>query len=217
MRRWQMIQQGLRSLFLMVLILASCAAPGSDNPQQGCGGTEASVSCLNILSIVPKNSAANTSNVDAFVHVCSRDPVTGQPTSFETLTDHSADVAFSNTKFPKALGTFDIRIIGYSVFYERNGPCPSPSVAQACPSLAPLSVQETIVVPAGGTVTRGLKFVPLEVKLVYAGNFDVRLPIPVLSYTALYVFTAQTIGLNDTFTVEANREFTIADFDTCSR
>ena len=211
MRRWQMTQQGLKSLFLVALILASCSAPGSNNPAEGCTGTEAFVSCLNILSVVP----TTTSNVDAFVHVCSRDPVTGQPTSFEKLTDHSADVAFSNTKFPTARGTFDIRIVGYSVSYERNGPCPSPSVAQACPSLAPLSVQQTIVVLAGGTVTRTLPLVPLAVKIEYARNFDVRLPIPVLSYTARYVFTAQTIGLNDMFTVEADTEFTITDFDTC--
>ena len=210
MRRWQMAQQGLKSLFLVALILASCAAPGSDNPQEGCGGTEATVSCLNI-SLLP----TGTSNVDAFRHVCTVDPVTGAIATVEApLTDSTADVTFSNMKFPTALNSFDIRILGYSITYERNGPCPSPSVAQACPSLTPVSVQETIVVPAGGSVSRTLKLVPLEVKIDYARNFDLRLPIPVLSYTAHYIFTAQTTRFNDTFTVETNTEFTVADFAT---
>jgi len=204
-----MALQGLKRLFLMALILVSCAAPGSDNPAQGCGGTEAAVSCLTILSIVPTGG----SNVDAFAHVCSRDPDTGTVKTVEHLTDHTADVAFSNTKFPTALGTFDIRITGLSISYERNGSCPSPSVAQTC-LLTPLPIRETLVVPAGDTVTRTVPLVPLSVKLEYAGKFDAGLP-PV-SYTAHYVFTAQTIGFNDTFTVEANTEFTIADYDTCS-
>jgi hypothetical protein len=209
MRRRQMTLQGLKGLFLVVLILASCSAPSDDNPAQGCGGTEAAVSCLSIASIAPTGGG----NVDAFAHVCTTDPTTGAVTTVEHLTDDNATVTLSNTKFPTALGTFDIRVIGYSISYELNGPCPSPSVAQACPSLAPLSFQATIVVPAGTSAPpQTLALVPLSVKLAYARNFNVRLSIPVLSYTAHYVFTAQTVGLNDMFTVEANTTFEIADF-----
>src|SRR5947209_13624875 len=127
MRRWQMTQQGLKSLFLVVLILAGCAASGgSDNPEQGCGGSEATVSCLTILSIVPTGG----SNVDAFAHACTIDPATGavqacaNASTFahactidtatgatqtaETLTDSTASVTFDNPKFSTAMGTFDI-------------------------------------------------------------------------------------------------------------
>ena len=214
MRRRQMTQQGLKGLFLVVLILVGCSASGSsDNPDQGCGGTEAAVSCLGIVSITPKDAGGNTTNnVDAFAHICTVDPTTGAPLTVEHLVDHNADVSFANTKFPTALSTFDLRVIGYSISYTLNESCPSG--AQACPSLAPLSFQENFVVPAGGGVTRTLAFVPLTVKIAYAANFSVRLPIPVLSYTAHYVFTAQTVGLNDTFTVEAGVTFEIADFST---
>src|SRR2546426_9009227 len=94
MRRWQMARQGLQGLCLVVLILASCSAPGSDNPQEGCGGLEATVSCLQITSISP----IPTSNVDAFQDICI-DPVTGMVTATETLGDHNATVTLVNTRF----------------------------------------------------------------------------------------------------------------------
>jgi hypothetical protein len=216
MRRWQMTQQGLKGLFLVVLILAGCSATGGgDNPEQGCGGTEAAVSCLNIVSIAPKDATGTvTSNVDAFAHICTIDPVTGQVLTVEHLPDHNADVTFSNTKFPTALSTFDIRIVSFSVSYKLND---CPRNATGCPPLPGFTVSsETIVVTAGGMVVRTLPLVPLRVKDAYVtagGELGVASP----SYSAFYVFTAQTIGLNDTFTVEANTEFTITDFsNACS-
>src|SRR5262249_14874240 len=115
MRRWHMAQQSLKSLFLVALILVSCSAPSSDNPQEGCGGTEAAVSCLRIVNIVPTGGI----NVDAAAHAC-RDITTGAVTSIEKLTDHNADVTFSNVRFPTAstTTTFDIRVVGYSVAYQ---------------------------------------------------------------------------------------------------
>jgi len=35
------------------------------------------------------------------------------------------------------------------------------------------------------------------------------------SYSVTYTFTAQTIGLNDTFTVRGSAQFTITDFNNC--
>jgi hypothetical protein len=209
MRRWQMTQQGLKSLFLVVLILAGCAASGgSDNPEQGCGGSEATVSCLTILSVVPTGG----SNVDAFAHVCTIDPTTGAVQTAETLTDSTASVTFDNTKFPTALGTFDIRIVSYSVSYQLND---CPRNATGCPPLPGFTVSsETIVVTPDTPVARTLPLVPLRVKNAYAAARGER-GIAAPSYSAIYVFTAQTIGFNDTFTVEANTEFTITDFDTC--
>jgi hypothetical protein len=204
MRCWQIMQQGLKSLFLIMLILASCSAPDSDNPEEGCGGIEATVSCLNIVSIIPTNG----SNVDAFAHDCS--------TGSEVLTDHTADVTFSNTRFPTATGTFDIRIIGYRVSYVLND-CPRSAGAIGCPPLPGFTVQsETILVTAESTVVRTLPLVPLRVKQAYV-NAGGELGIAAPSYSAFYVFTAQTTRFNDTFTVEGNTEFTITDFDTCAQ
>jgi len=163
-----------------------------------------------------------SSNVDAFVDVCTRDATTGAVLTVEHLTEQSAEVTFSNTKLPTVPanpGTVDLVITGYSLAYVRNGPCPSPSVAQACPPLAPLSFRDTIAVPADSTVTRTLPLVPLSVKQDYARHFDLRVPIPVLSYTAHYVFTARPARVGEeTFTVEGDTQFTLGNFlapDTC--
>ena len=202
MRCWQMMQQGLKSLFLMLLIFVGCSATGgSDNPEQGCGGIEATVSCLTIDSIVPQDANGTmTSNVDACARI-----------------DHNANVTFSNTRFPTALGTFDLRIVSYSVSYRLND---CPRNARGCPPLPGFTVSsETIVVTADNTVVRTLPLVPLRVKDAYVtagGELGIAAP----SYSAFYVFTVQTIGLNETFAVEANTEFTITDFTdfsgTCS-
>ncbi len=212
MRRWQMTQQGLKSLFLVILILASCSAPGSDNPAEGCGGTEASVSCLSITSIVPTSSAGgNASNVDAFPELCV-DTTTVPPTitSRETFTDHDADITFSNELFPTSTGTgFDIRIVGYSVSYRLNQ---CPTAATGCPPLTSFTVSGTnILVPVGQTVTVTLPFVPLRTKNEYcAARGEPGRANP--SYTATYTFTAQTTRFNDMFTVTGGAEFTIGNF-----
>ncbi len=210
MTRWQLAQQGLKSLFLALLLLTSCEAPDSDNPQEGCGGTEASVSCLDVLSIVPISSGGASSNVDAFAHLCG-DFLTGEVTGVETLTDHNADVTFANTPFPNATGTFDIRIIGYTVSYRLNQ---CPRTARGCPPLPSFSQSDTILVVDGASVTRTLPLVPLRVKEEYvAAGGELGGAAP--SYSALYTFTAQTTRFNSTFTVQASTQFTITDFETC--
>jgi len=212
MGRWQMARQGLQGLFLVALILASCSAPGSNNPQEGCGGLEASVSCLEITSIVPVAGSTPTSNVDVHQDICV-DPATGKVTGTETFTgDHNAQVTFTNKKFPTASGGFDIRILGYSVSYRLNQ---CPALAQGCPPLTGFTVSsQTTVIPQDTSLTLTLPFVPLRVKQDYvaAGGevFSASLP----SYDATYVFTAQTVSFNQTFTVSGDAEFTIGDFLT---
>ncbi|MGH9879364.1 MAG: hypothetical protein ACRD5H_17170 [Nitrososphaerales archaeon] len=210
MRCWQMIQQGLKSLFLIMLILVSCSAPDSDNPAEGCGGLEASVSCLEIVSIAPTSTAGgSSSNVDAFQELCV-DPTTGQITSTEAFTDHNASITFSNMLFPTATGTgFDIRITGYAVSYSINQ---CPATAQGCPPLTGFTVSgESILVLNGQTVVVTLPFVPLRVKDAFcASGGELGRGIP--SYTATYTFTAQTTRFNDTFTVTGRSQFTIGDF-----
>ena len=48
-----MTQQVLKGLFLVVLILASCSAPSDDGAGGGCGGSDASITCLNVTGIMP--------------------------------------------------------------------------------------------------------------------------------------------------------------------
>jgi hypothetical protein len=73
---------------------------------------------------------------------------------------------------------------------------------------------QSIVIPVGQTVTVTLPFVPLSVKNQYVqagGELGIAAP----SYSVTYTFTAQTIGVNDTFTLQGSSQFTITDFNNC--
>ena len=211
-----MTQQVLKGLFLVVLILASCSAPSDDGAGGGCGGSEAAINCLNVTGIVPTSVGGDTTNVDALRDQC-RDPVSGAVTGPEPFGDHNAKVTLVNQRFSTSTSTdraFDIRIIGYSVTYTLNTrPCPAGVVG--CPPLSGFTSGESITIPAGQTVTVTLPFVPLRTKNEYVqagGELGVAAP----SYSATYTFTAQTIGLNDTFTVQGSAQFTITDFNNCT-
>jgi hypothetical protein len=158
----------------------------------------------------------DTSNVDARQDQC-QDPVTGTVTGLEPFADHNALVTLVNQQFPTSTDTdraFDIRIIGYSVTYTLNqGGCPAAS--RGCPPLTGFTSSESIIIPVGETVTVTLPFVPLRVKNEYVqagGELGIAAP----SYSATYTFTAQTIGLVDTFTVQGSAQFTITDFNNCT-
>jgi hypothetical protein len=214
MRRQQMTQQVLKGLFLVVLIVASCSAPSDDGSGGGCGGSEASITCLDVTGIVPTSLTTDTTNVDALRDQC-RDPVSGAVTGPEPFGDHNAKVTLVNRQFPTTTATgraFDIRIIGYSVTYSLNL---CPTGALGCPPLTGFTSGESITIPAGQTVTVTLPFVPLRTKNEYvqAGG-ELGLAAP--SYSATYTFTAQTIGLNDTFTIQGSSQFTITDFNNCT-
>ena len=216
MRWWQMVRQGLLGLFLVSLIFMGCAAPGGESTAEGCGGLEASVSCLDIVQIAPTYLDSPTSNVDAFPSTC-RDPVSGDVTGVEPFTDHAAEITFTNTPFPTASGSFDIRILSFTVSYTLNQ-CPAQAIG--CPPLTGFTASSTLLVPAGeegksNSVTATFPFVPLRVKNEYAAAggelFSAFLP----SYTATYVFTAQTTRLNETITAQGSAEFTIGNFNNC--
>jgi len=210
-----MTQQVLKGLFLVVLILASCSAPSDDGAGGGCGGSEASITCLDVTGIVPTSLTTDTTNVDALRDQC-RDPVSGAVTGPEPFGDHNANVTLVNRQFPTTTATgraFDIRIIGYSVTYRLNL---CPTAARGCPPLTGFTVSgESITIPTGQTVTVTLPFVPLSTKNEYVqagGELGIAAP----SYSATYTFTAQTIGLNDTFTIQGSSQFTITDFNNCT-
>jgi hypothetical protein len=216
MGRLQMTQQGLKGLFLVVLLLISCSGPSDDGAGGGCGGSEAAITCLNVTGITPTSMDDDTSNVDARQDQC-QDPVTGTVTGLEPFADHNALVTLVNQQFPTSTDTdraFDIRIIGYSVTYTLNqGGCPAAS--RGCPPLTGFTSSESIIIPVGETVTVTLPFVPLRVKNEYVqagGELGIAAP----SYSATYTFTAQTIGLVDTFTVQGSAQFTITDFNNCT-
>ena len=215
MRRRQMTQQVLKGLFLAVLILASCSAPSDNGAGGGCGGSEASVTCLNVTGIVPTSLGKDTTNVDARQDQC-RDQ-TGAVTGVEPFGDHNARVTLVNKQFPTTTATgraFDIGIIEFSITYSLNSPCPV--AALGCPPLTGLTSGESITIPAGQTVTVTLPFVPISVKNQYVqagGTLGPAAP----SYTATYTFTAQTISLVETFTVQGSAPFTITDFNNCAK
>src|SRR5215510_12685340 len=211
----QMIQQGLKGLFLVVLIFASCSSPDDNGAGGGCGGSEASVNCLNVVRITPTSTVGgDTSNVDALQDLC-RD-LTGTVTGPEPFGDHNALVTLANTAFPTANAPtshpLDIGVISFSLTYTLNQ-CPAEANGQ-CPPLTGFTRGETIVIPAGQTVTVTLPFVPISVKNQYVqagGTLGPAAP----SYTATYTFTAQTISLVETFTVQGSAPFTITDFNNC--
>src|SRR4051812_14811448 len=166
MGRRQMTQQVLKGLFLMVLILASCSAPSDDGAGGGCGGSEASITCLDVTGIVPTSVGGDTTNVDALRDQC-RDPVSGIVSGPEPFGDHNAKVTLVNKQFPTTTASgraFDIRIIGYSVTYRLNL---CPTAARGCPPLTALTASESIIIPVGQTVTVTLPFVPLSTKNEY--------------------------------------------------
>jgi len=161
MRRRQMTQQGLKGLFLVVLILASCSAPSDEGAGGGCGGSEAAITCLNVTGITPTSRTADTTNVDALQDQC-RDPVTGAVTGVEPFADHNANVTLVNKQFPTARTTdrsFDIRIFEYSVTYGLNL---CPAAARGCPPLTGFTSGASIVIAVGQTVTVTLPFVPIS-------------------------------------------------------
>jgi hypothetical protein len=216
MRRWQIAQHGLKGLFLVAWIVVSCSAPSDNGEGGGCGGSEASITCVNVVSVIPTSVVSgDTSNVDARQDVCT--DLTGAVSGIEPFADHNALVTFQSQPFPTVTATgrnFSVRIVGYSVAYRLNR---CPTAASGCPPLAGFTVSgESIFIPAGGVVSVTLPFVPLSTKDEYvrAGG-ELGLATP--SYSVTYTFTGQTVGLNDTFTVQGSSQFTITDFNLCGR
>lgn len=211
MTAWQIGRWGLQCLCLvgMLGILGSCSAGGDE----GCGGIENVVSCVDVTSVIPTiTGGSDTSNVDALQDLC-RD-LNGVVTSVESFTDHQARVTFRNSQFRTASSSFDARIVGYTVVYRLNR-CPNNAVG--CPPLTGFTVTgNTLLVPRDTEVSTTLPLVPLRVKDEYVsrgGELGVAAP----SYTATYTFTAQTIRFNDGFTITASTEFSITNFNNCGQ
>ena len=207
MHKWLI---GLCTIGTLCLLLG-CEADVRDE----CGGVDGFVSCLSIDSIQPTDS----SNVDASVSTCANGAA-------EVLTDHSAEITFSNRQFPGSEGTnalgidgsLPITIVNYSVSYVMND---CPERATGCPALSGFAVSpgQTLTIPPEGSVTMTFPLVPLRVKEEYVaegghlGATQFGFPFP--SYTANYVFTARSDFFSSDIRVEGSTEFTIGSFNNC--
>jgi len=200
---------GWGGTLLLLFLISACGSVGGSGQ---CGGAEDSGSCVRVESITPAYRGANTSNVDAVMDVCAVDATTGAQT-LEAFSDHSAAIQVSNDSLPGAPSntTRIVTLRDYSIEYSINR-CPAGSV---CPALTLLTVApgQTTVIPANGSVTFTLPFVPLATKDEYVrlggslGTFP--------SYTALYTITG-TDSFNKSISIQGAAEFTIGDFNNCS-
>lgn len=212
MRDWLIARHGLKNLLLLVLILGSCAAPSDDSAGGGCGGSEASISCATVTSIAPSGVSGPTSDVDAQQNLCvdSQGVVVG----VEPFAAHTAALTLRNQRFPTATATgrtFDIRVTGYSVAYRLNQ---CPGAARGCPPLSGFTIADSLFIPSGGNVTATIPFVPLATKNEYVrGGGELGIAAP--SYSVIYTFTGQTVGLGDTFTFQGSAQFNITDYNNC--
>jgi hypothetical protein len=213
MRRTQKVNRikqavGWGGTLLLFFLISACGSIGGSGQ---CGGAEDSGSCVRVESIIPAYLGGNTSNVDAAMNVCSVDPSTGVAT-VEVFTDHSAAIQVSNSSLPGAPAntTRIITLRDYSVEYSINR-CPAGSV---CPALTLLTVApgQTTVIPANGSTTFSLPFVPLATKDEYVRLGGSLATYP--SYTALYTITG-TDSFNKSVSIQGAAEFTIGDFSNC--
>jgi hypothetical protein len=204
MGQWQTIVQGLKFFCLIGVLgmLVSCEASGG--PEE-CAGFEKIVSCVQITSIAPEDSA----DVDALQNLC--DP--GPPPVFEDFTKHSAVVTFSNDLLPTADGGFNIQLTSYSIEYEVVD---CPQRASACPDLeSPGQQLHDVFIASGGSATTTVDLVPISAKDEYvAEGGELGLAVP--TYRARYVFRGNTVPFTaGGVTLRGNVEFHITNFNTC--
>ena len=157
-----------------------------------------------------------TSSVDAFQDLCDAGP----PEVYETITDHQATVTFTATLLNPNT-TFDVGnlyIEKYTIKFKRSTdsigapPIESDTRFVTIPITAPSGLGTT-------TVTATIELVDLVRKLQYAddmlsGTYNAAGPAYINNYTAIFTF----YGKNDfgkEFTVKAQMNFQIGDFDNC--
>jgi hypothetical protein len=195
----------------IAVLLVSCQGPGGDE----CGGIETVTSCVTLSSIQPFDGAteSSTSDVDVVQTLCPDGTV-------EPFTSHRADVTFNNMPFPEFVdligdggggeqGSLPITIRQVKVEYQLDF-CPEGAV---CPPLTGFTQPVVINIPAEGTVTQRLDFVPLSVKNEFVdqggGFFDFPL------YNVEYTFSGQTDFFNDSVEITGNAPFILGSFDNC--
>ncbi len=195
----------------VVYALFGCVSSPSDE----CSGIGEVVSCLSVVSISPRGAGDQaSSDVDALRGLCT---MSGDETTPEPFSAHTAEITFRNSQFPTALDSFPITIDSYTITYILTN---CPEQASGCPSLQSGTPEfRTLTIEQGATVTEVFNFVPLAVKREYVeegGEVSVSptgAAFP--SYTAQYVFRGRTPFFGEAIEITANHEFTIGNFDLC--
>jgi len=212
---------GLVALGLLgiTLGLLGCDSGGIGGSGQ-CGGASDADVCVQINAIEPVYLGQTTSNVDALRDNCAT--ATSTTPTPEPFTDHSAMVTISNAPLPGigpgTTASTTVTLQDFSIRYTLNA-CPAGATCPALDTLAAAPVS-TVTIPARGSVTITLPFVPLAKKFEYVskgGSLGVPSgPNPVYpSYTATYTITGTDL-FHNSVSVRGSAPFTIGDFDHCS-
>jgi len=207
---------GLVALGLLgiTLGLLGCDS-GSIGGSGQCGGASDANACVQIDTIQPVYLGQTTSNVDALRDNCAT--ATSTTSTPEPFTDHNATITITNAPLPGVgpgvgpTAETTVTLQDFSIRYTLNA-CPAGATCPALDTLAAAPVS-TVTIPARGSVTITLPFVPLAKKFEYAivGSLSA---FP--SYTATYTITG-TDTFHNTVSVRGSAQFTIGDFDNCPR
>lgn len=197
MTRWPNNRMWCTGLFLtaLSLLLIGCPGGGGDN----CGGIDDIISCVNVTDVSPSNAEVDIAD-------CNADGIPDPPVDADTVT-----ITFRNDVFPTFQDdvvpeNLDVRIDSVSITYEpRCGP------NQVCPSLDPHSEPLVIFIEDnGGTAQEAVTLVSAFTKDQYAGLIPD--PDNPASYTANFVFEAETVGFEDRFDIEVSVPFSIGNY-----
>ena len=208
MMRWKRARTWPMSLLLIAVafVLASCPAPGGE----GCGGVDAFVSCVRILSIQPTSTAGgDSSDVD----VIQTPDCDGDPTTFdaEPFTKHDAIITFANDPFPTADDALPVTIQSFTVTYSLAH-CPTGAV---CPPLTGFTETVSLIIDVGGSTSGTFSFVPLSIKFEFVNSGGTTNAFPI--YIANYTFTAETNAFEDSFTIPGSASFVLGNFNLCTQ
>ena len=207
--------QGLLALGLLGVALGLLGCDGDSLGGSGqCGGSNNSDACLQITQIAPVYLNQASSNVDVVRDICT--PATDTTAAVvEPFTDHSATITITNSRLPGVgpAAPTTVTLQDFSISYTLNS-CPATSVG--CPPLdtLPAVPGQTVTIPSGTSVSITLPFVSLAKKLEYVNRGGSLNAYP--SYTATYIL-AGTDTFNNAVSVRGSAQFTIGNFDYCTR
>ena len=143
--------------------------------------------------------------------------MSGDETTPEPFSAHTAEITFRNSQFPTARDSFPITIDSYTITYILTN---CPEQASGCPSLEPIDPEfRTLTLEPDSEVTEVFNFVSLATKQEYVeegGEISVSptgAAFP--SYTAQYVFRGRPPFFGEAIEITASHEFTMGNFDLC--
>lgn len=197
MTPWPKNRMWCMGLFLtaILLLLAGCPGGGSDN----CGGIDDIVSCVNVTAVDPPNAQVDIADCDA-------DGVPDPPVAPDTVTFTFRNDAFPTFQDGVTPDSLPVQINHVSVTYDpRCGP------GQVCPALLPHDEAVVLFIDdGGGEASESVTLVSAFTKGEYAGLIPD--PDNAASYTANFVFAAETVGFVNGFDIEVSVPFTIGNF-----